>query len=873
MILIQSQLHPMQSLSYIVMLDFDSNARLVEFRMVSQSIMELGEETTTIHVRMANEAVQLLSAQLYQSPIKAIEELVVNSYDADASECRVFFPLPSNTQATYVAVYDNGIGMDQEGLRNLWQIGRSKKREEDLSKRRYDRKQIGKFGVGKLATYVIANELTYLTKSNGRILSVSVDFRNFSREPNGNPVTLSVRQVDVAQLRRDEDFQTVLENLGITPAHFFSDDHKTWTVAILDSLREKSKEIKFGTLRWVLRTAMPLGSNFNLYLNDDLVVSSKEDYEKIIEYDLSDLPETRLISLSKKTGVNWTIEDGVLKNPLFPSGISGSVFMTERSLYGKSDDLQRSHGFFVRVRNRLINQEDQLFGASPSRYDVLYRMHAELHIDDLDQVLTASREGAEESDAKRHVRALISEVYNETQVRYTAYTKEKDEQEKNKKEKERRFVNPRLVERPIADVIASSSSESSSGKPLQGADADETWFFMNVQPDVDSSRIVEFLYKDEQKQYTFTYSGMGNTERLVTFNPDPNNLSFTLNEDHPLVRNYSQGESKHLLEDFVVAEVMLEVYLREAQVSPHLIGDILERRNSLLADLVRDHPMSRRQIAQFLRESASDEHELEINLVVAARSLGFVATQVSGSGEPDGIARLTTYPDGERVITLEAKSSKKTPSLAAIDVAGLAEHAKKYEADGCLLVAPSYPGEKQVRTDDSSLATRAKNDRISCWTVEQLAHFIEESEARQLTASDMLNIVFSYYAPADVTKALDELLSKDKWGSQELYRAILDVLESNEGKLRGKSRTLEMLLMPVANYSERLASVEEGDISDALWALSGASNGAMKVTEKGKIILMTSIQEIRRRTHHLTDNDVFSHGPNTFKTTHRDGES
>lgn len=48
-----------------------------------------GKVVDTFPVRMSPEIVQLLSEQLYTSATKAIEELVVNAYDADASECRI----------------------------------------------------------------------------------------------------------------------------------------------------------------------------------------------------------------------------------------------------------------------------------------------------------------------------------------------------------------------------------------------------------------------------------------------------------------------------------------------------------------------------------------------------------------------------------------------------------------------------------------------------------------------------------------------------------------------------------------------------------------------------------------------------------------
>src|SRR4051794_21241222 len=81
-----------------------------------------------IQVRLSNELVRLLSEQLYQSPLKAVEELVVNSYDADAGECRIYVPEVADRDKEPVLVFDNGSGMDEAGLTDLWHIGRSNKR-------------------------------------------------------------------------------------------------------------------------------------------------------------------------------------------------------------------------------------------------------------------------------------------------------------------------------------------------------------------------------------------------------------------------------------------------------------------------------------------------------------------------------------------------------------------------------------------------------------------------------------------------------------------------------------------------------------------------------------------------------------------------
>jgi len=134
---------------------------------IGQQLETSGTEQLKLEVRLSRELVSLLSEQLYTSPLKAIEELVVNAFDADADVCRVRLPEMLDTDAHEpIVVFDDGIGMDVNGLRDLWHIGHSSKREADR-KIREGRKFIGKFGIGKLATYAIARHITYVTRVEG----------------------------------------------------------------------------------------------------------------------------------------------------------------------------------------------------------------------------------------------------------------------------------------------------------------------------------------------------------------------------------------------------------------------------------------------------------------------------------------------------------------------------------------------------------------------------------------------------------------------------------------------------------------------------------------------------------------------------------
>ena len=92
-----------------------------------------------VKVALSYALIRLLSEQLYQSPLKAIEELVVNAFDAEARVCRIY--VPTTDQEQFIAVFDDGIGMDYRGLVDLWQVGHSNKRDGEIvlrSKRKTD---------------------------------------------------------------------------------------------------------------------------------------------------------------------------------------------------------------------------------------------------------------------------------------------------------------------------------------------------------------------------------------------------------------------------------------------------------------------------------------------------------------------------------------------------------------------------------------------------------------------------------------------------------------------------------------------------------------------------------------------------------------
>jgi hypothetical protein len=826
---------------------------------LADEVIAISTEKREVRVLVSYEVVKLFSEQLYASPVKAIEELVVNGWDAGASHCSVYVNVDG--ERPLIAVFDDGAGMTLGQLENLWHIGVSNK-----PKLTTKRKQIGKFGIGKLASYAVARRATYITRTLEGINVVSIDFQAFAEATDATgvakPVTLKLRQVaDLKALRASKAFVAASEVLKTKPGNQDLGKIPTWTMVILEDLKEKAQQLKTGRLRWVLQTAMPLESDFALYLNGDLVESSKSQLTKVVSFSIRDLETDRLNDLGAVTGETWNKTTAGLQSPSFPAGITGEAFVTKESLYaqgGKSEDLGRSHGFFVRVHNRLINETDPYFGARPVSFSTWYRFAAIVEVEDLNKYVTAARDDVEQSEMKAKLRNLLLAVFNQARDLYEEKIAEEAKKNGQRKEGSRDYVSTELVERPLADALvasAASDSETTAGS--------KTWRLVEPIGDVTKLQaLVEQLYTADRKDrsYTFKYSAAGSLSPIARL--DVSTGVFIVNEDHQLVREYAdKAESKRLVESVIVAEALLEVYLYAAHVEPEIIYDLLDRRDTLLRSLALDQSYSLPALAGALRDAASNADDLEIALVGALRALGFAARHIGGSGTPDGVAEYVIHGLEEKSFTLEAKSSADVPSLPQLDFAGLKSHYTKVGAQGCLLVAPSYPG---AIDPESEVSSRSMQQAVSCWTIEQLASVVQSAERRQVNARKLQDIVLTSFTPIDVTVAVQALLSQPSFDKVDIYGAILAALGSLQDRLRGTPRSVALLAGEISR-DPRFKDIDTPDIREAVTDLARASKGMLHLAEDDRVTVLGSLDELRRRVSDIAGGDSPPRRGGTFR--------
>lgn len=806
-----------------------------------------------VDVLLTSELVHLLSEQLYQSPYKAIEELLVNAWDADANHCKIYVPIGDGPDL--VAIFDDGSGMDHSGLQNLWRIGRGTKERGQRESVKLQRKQIGRFGIGKLSAYALGRHLTYITKSGGKIRALTIDFDRFkSSAESPGPTQLEVHELEVSASQPTPGISEISPHIHFTPTDLAK---KSWTIVLIEQLKPRSQKIRAATLKWVISTALPKAGDFKVTLNGEQIKSEKSTIQSAAEFNLSQLPAERLKRVEAQHNIEWAVKGTSLVCNAFPRGIVGEVSVAEKSVvYGKSEDLQRSHGFFIRVRKRLINERDPEFGLSPLAPQVLTRFSAIIDADDLDDDIAASREDFVDSDRKRILHSLLKEVFNEARRRFDDYIAEKENKEKTKNESQRHFVGERHVERPVADVLAGIAGGA------QGAEADGTWFYLSLDVSADLTDLIKELYENPRRKYLYAYDSLGPTGRVVMFNPSERR--FTINQDHDFAKEHMhKPASRALLEDFVTAEALLEVYLRERRVHPQVVGALLEQRDALLRALAKDHPVSPKAIADEIRNSAADKYDLELALVAAARCLGFSAKHIAGSGQPDGLASFTDPSGVEVKITLEAKSTiNSVPGLGAIDFSGLVEHQKKSNASGTLLVAPNYPG-----GEDGAVAFRSDDGRISCWKVEDLARLVESAERFHISAAKVLEIVISCFSPDEVKKAVDKLLSPNSEDRHRLYSAVLATLIKRPSRTTPESFTANFVWSRLT-VEPQWEDLTPEDVCAMLREMAVHSKGLVHLKGDGptmQIIILGHMEEVGRRLSEAASMPLSPRRPSQFR--------
>lgn len=711
---------------------------------MSVDLETAGRRIWAIPVHFSYNIIELFSGHLYSSPIKAIEELVANSYDAFASRCII--SVPEKTQGQCVWVWDDGDSMNLDGLKDLWLVAETKKRtpKEQSQAEKRGRLPIGKFGIGKLASYVLGRRITHICRKNGEYLAVTMNYRRIrEKAPKYQEIKLWARKLT------KEDVLAIVPSASklLMDKHdidITSEKNDQWTLVIIDALKQP---LNIGTLGWVLSTALPLRPDFKLFLNEEEITSSKTKTRKIREWQIGGKDDPVAEKLKYKTGEEKEKPEPYNYYTKIPhyGKISGTVEVFEDAIdTGKSAQMGHSNGFFVMVRERLINENDNLFGITKLPHLGFNRIRVVVHADFLDDSLTASREDTSDAGAKAALQEYLAAIYNDAR----SLIEKKFEREMKEETLEDHLKNlpGTLLSYPLRQAIEKISLGQQTG------------YSIITEP---GKKPVATIEKIELRE-TDTEGPLAVLDEGKIY----------INANHPFYRDYADYPGVRKL---MVAEVLLEAYMIDAGVNEEQTREILSRRDQLLRILASKFPEDALKVSQSIRNAVSLQKELEIACVDGFTVLGFEATHLGQKGRPDGIAvaPLGVYKGGSRgySVTIDPKSTQEEGVTSGnIGMATISRHRDEFKADYAVVIAPDY---QVSEGEDSKAVKEARREKVCLIRAKDFADLVVGSAAKPVSL-EKLRELFELHSPEETTKWI-RTLNSEQFSTPPIV-AILDTI-------------------------------------------------------------------------------------------------
>lgn len=197
-----------------------AQSRKLRFEPGARAIIQMGEE-------------------LIGHPTTAINELVKNGYDADATEVYIYFHYNQEITKSFILIIDDGLGMDTTTLFGSWlQPSVSKKRIGEGVSKIFKRSYLGSKGIGRLAAMALGKHLTVITKTadESEYNWLTIDKDKFKQESLLSKVEFpGGTSTDIDSILSDEN-------------NIIQREHKQ-KIEILNYIKSKNKEtFKEGTI-------------------------------------------------------------------------------------------------------------------------------------------------------------------------------------------------------------------------------------------------------------------------------------------------------------------------------------------------------------------------------------------------------------------------------------------------------------------------------------------------------------------------------------------------------------------------------------------------------------------------------------------------
>ena len=799
----------------------------------------VGTRVTSIPVALSTRFLEHFSEQLYSSPQKAFEELISNGWDAGANIVDV--RVDTNLQAPHatMAVFDNGSSMDLAGLRDLWHIAFSPKEGRTTE---HGRPLIGKFGIGKLATYVLAGRLTYICKAQDDIIRrITMNYGEVDTQKGAesdrliNDLELSVFELDGQELEKaldavyggdeilrliddqttDEEEQenaedvaaiTYQEEFGGAPAGLDRPDSGTWTLVVLSDLKPAGRDLKTGILRRMLAAALPFGSEMEIVVNGARLRSTKMeaalvenwtigpdlgiDYIELDESDAGPEPDGKEAPGDNDANdadspgpTRFSFKSGTNPYPYMElpeiGRVTGMVRLFEEKISGgKSEERGASNGFHVNVLGRIVNQHDPSFGEENLNHAAWARFRMTVRADGLNEYLTTNREQFKERHGMKVFRAFLRKAFNKA---------------RNAHDSDSNTMMP-----DGGDVLVQSLGVISLS-PLRSVVSEA----LRTQPTIPGLFDEIGIGDREKKRQSWRENTAENIKSALgqvkyeKLDDDSfvkfriRDSSVVVNREHPFVIEHSRSKAeKELIRTIAMIDLLADVYALDIGIEPSLLHSVRGYRDRLMRFRALQSRQSGVFIAQLLKDTQHDSRNskrLEAAVSEALRYLDFDVHVLGQSGEPEGIAKAFTTPTGSKPTAENPHPPLYSFSFDAKSSKHSVAKTGNIPLDAVVEHRDRYNANYALVVapgfNDGALAIRCKKQGVTPMTTADLGKLLEYTVEYGAIPVTTFRQVFEHSDPQDVSNWVETLAGKMKESRKLTIDVFVKALEELKGKV------------------------------------------------------------------------------------------
>lgn len=136
-----------------------------------------------------------LGEDLIKNESIALLELVKNSYDACATECKVEFITANNEsdELKEIIITDNGFGMNKDILENVWLTIGTDYKHKKIEPNECGRIPLGEKGIGRLGVHKLGNKISLISKKENSqecLLSINWNLLRIAKDIDDFPIYL-----------------------------------------------------------------------------------------------------------------------------------------------------------------------------------------------------------------------------------------------------------------------------------------------------------------------------------------------------------------------------------------------------------------------------------------------------------------------------------------------------------------------------------------------------------------------------------------------------------------------------------------------------------------------------------------------------------